>query len=280
MSANRVSRTSVGCGFALLALSLSACATADAPGSLSHDGGGTDAHFDVKPGTDTGELPGDDTAVPDEDSGSGKTDTKGGTDTGGGGTDTSTCTIPTGKVCGTDPQCGCPGKNCDITKVDGTRACVAAGPKKLHGACSAIGDCGAGLSCIAGNCLPFCDSSAGDCSGTCTNIQGGTPASPIPGYTVCFETCDPVSPSAVCGGGNCQLDGAGGTVCTAAGSATGAGGCSTSTPWACAAGYVCLTSNACAKWCRVGFPGDCSTGTCGSLSPPAMVGSTEYGVCP
>lgn len=265
--------------FALATVALAACATADGPGSTLHDGGGTDAHFDVKPGTDTGELPGDDTAPPDEDSGTGKTDTKSGTDTGGGGTDTSTCTIPSGKVCGTDPQCGCAGKNCDVTKTDGTRACVAAGSKALHDKCAAIGDCGAGLSCIAGNCLPFCDSSKGDCSGTCTNIQDSTGAS-IPGYTVCFESCDLVSPSSTCGAGNCQPDGSGGTVCTAAGTSTGAAGCSSSTPFSCAAGYICLTSNACAKWCRVGFPGDCSTGTCGSLSPAVMVGSTEYGVCP
>ena len=258
-----------------LAMVLAACAQADGPsGSVgTHDGGiGDGPHADVKPGTDTGTPPGEDTAPPAEDSGAGTKDTPGGTDS----ADASTCTIPAGKKCGTYPQCGCPGKNCDVTKVDGTRACVAAGPKNLHDKCSALGECAAGLSCIAGNCLPFCDSSGG-CKGACTTIQGGTPSADIPDYMVCFEDCDPVKPAAVCGSGNCQFNGTSQTVCTSAG--TGAAGCSTTTPFSCAAGYVCLTTNACAKWCRVGFPTDCAGGTCGPLTSKPTIGGVEYGVC-
>jgi hypothetical protein len=269
--------------FVFLASMLAACAQADPPGGTigTHDGGTDTSHADVKPGTDT-EVPGDDTAGGDDTRVG--TDSGGGKDTGG-GSDTSTCTIPTGKVCETWPQCGCPaGKNCDVTKVDGTRACTTAGGKKLHDKCTGYNQCDPGMSCIAGNCLQLCNKT-GDCpSGACVNITSGTPPSNIPGYLVCFEDCDPISPSSTCGAGACNFDASNDTVCTTAGTGTGAGGCSSTTPFSCAPGYVCITTststNECAKWCRVGVSSDCTGGTlCSSLTTPPTKGGVEYGVC-
>lgn len=254
----------------------------------------------------------DDTSTPfldsgkPKDSGGGGGDTTAGDDTGvpplddtgvvGVDTGPTTCTPPAGKVCGTLPQCGCTGgKNCDVTKVDGTTSCVAGGTISKNGKCTKIGECAVGFSCVAGLCLPFCNS-ASDCSGSgsprCQAVMytptGSTTSKPIPGFNVCEQQCDPVSPSSVCGSGvGCALvSSTGDTTCLAAGSATGPGAC-TSDVFACAPGYTCVpaaapsTGSDCLKWCRIGFPSDCSGAypTCYGFTDHPKIGGTEYGVC-
>ena len=90
--------------------------------------------------------------------------------------------------------------------------------------------------------------------------------------------CDPRNPGASCGSGKgCVFDGAG-TMCASAGTGTTAGGCVGSAS-ACAPQYVCVGSD-CMRWCRVGFPGDCTAGkSCLSLPSHPKYGGIEYGVC-
>ena len=237
--------------------------------------------FDVPhidgPGTDTRPPPGDTTTPPDD---TGTTSI----DTGPG------CPIPSGKACGWIPQCGCAaGQNCDFTAVDGTVSCEPAGSVPLNGKCSKLGDCGKGLTCIAGICMAFCGSAA-DCSSesgspVCHAVtDGGSPPKDVPGDLVCMQQCDPRSPASVCGSGvGCALLDDGNSTCTAAGTGGDAADC-TSSPFTCAPGLVCVntgsTTSECLAWCRVGSPGDCSGGlTCVSFSTPAMWKGTEYGVC-
>lgn len=245
---------------------------------------------DSTPGSDTGTAPdaeaGADTTPPPP------IDT--GTDT----PTTPTCSppAPSGHVCGTLPQCGCPGTdNCDVTKVDGSTSCVASGATKFNQPCTTLGECAKGLSCVAGLCLPFCNGTP-DCAAEtggalCEQVMyvptGSTTAAPVPGFMVCMQQCDPRSPSAICGTGNgCGfIDNAKGiTTCSSAGTATTAGSCSTD-PLACAPGYVCVNgatagTSDCDKWCRVGHPTDCtSPKKCLRFVTPPMFGTTEYGVC-
>jgi len=238
---------------------------------------------------------GEDTAFPPDDTSSttdstpspDAPDTGIGTDTTPPPPDTG-CTPPVGKICGIIPQCGCKsGENCDVTGIDGTTSCVAAGTKGLNAACKALGECSKGLTCIGDLCRPFCASTA-DCTGAtagaCNNVQAKDSTGKtidVPGLKVCFIACDPLNPSKTCGTAGCGFLSSGETSCVSAGTKTGAGGCSSTTPNACAPGYTCVSPTDCRRWCRVGFPGDCPTGkSCQSFSPPAPTYlGKEYGVC-
>ena len=199
-----------------------------------------------------------------------------------------TCPVPTGKACGWSPQCGCSaGQNCDFTKVDGTVSCVAAGSVGPNGTCKALGDCAAGLSCVAGLCLPFCSGDP-DCAGggaaICHTVSGGgSPPKDVPGMLVCMQQCDPHAPTAACGAGlGCSIvDGVKGeTTCTGAGISKSYSGCATDS-FACAPGYACIgAAGDCLAWCRVGVSGDCSGGRiCYSFTDHPKLGAVEYGVC-
>lgn len=223
----------------------------------------------IIPGDDSGG--GDDTSIiPTE-------------DTGGGGS----CTpaVGTGSTCGTFPQCGCSaGENCDIIQTDGKAECQSAGSAGLNEPCSALGDCVKGASCIGGLCRPFCGGDSDCGGGKCVNATytptGSSTPVDVPGFQICFTSCDPISPSSKCGSQNCTLLDDGTATCVGAGSAKGTGAC-TADPNACAPGYVCLSSGDCLHWCRVGMSGDCvsSGGTCTSFSTKVYLGSVEYGVC-
>jgi hypothetical protein len=261
----------------MVVLVATGCAQAESLGVVSSDAGGT---HDTKFGTDTSSS--DDTFTPPDDTGS-TIDT--------GTTADASCTVPTGKKCGTFPQCGCPGKNCDVTKADGTTGCVTAGTVGLHEKCTAIGQCQAGMSCTYGVCNPFCATDSDCTDAKCKTVQnipaGSTTPVDIPDFDVCFANCDPMNPSAACGskGGCLFVDGTD-TTCSAAGTAIGAGTCGGSLGgFNCAPGYVCVTTSGsttsdCKKWCRIGFDAtDCSSGVCGALTSAPTRGGTEYGVC-
>lgn len=185
-------------------------------------------------------------------------------------------------VCGVSPQCGCgPTQTCEVDQaaLDGTSSCVGAGSKAIATACTATSECAHGLTCIFGFCRPYCSSDGSKCAqagtGNCVHLNDSS-SSPIPNLLVCRLDCT-LDNATSCGGGagNCGPDDSGGTDCFPAG---GSKTCSSSTPFACQAGYVCLTSNVCKKWCKAGS--NCSSGACGSLSPAVLVGGQEYGVCP
>ncbi len=249
------------------AASVFGCAEATDPLADVRRDGGTNTDSAV-PGDDTGTVvPGDDTGTTPGD--------------GGGG-----CTVPTGKVCTMVPQCGCSAsQNCDVTKTDGTTACVAAGSAPIMEPCDAIGQCQKGSSCIGGLCKKQCNTEADCPSGNiCDQVMytptGSTTSQPVVGFKVCqVDSCDVLSPAAKCGSANCVLVEDGSSFCIPSGTGVGIGGCSEADPLTCAQGYICVNGNECLKWCRVGFS-DCSLGeTCGGFTTPHFVGGVEYGVC-
>lgn len=223
-------------------------------------------------------LPIEDTATTTKDSGpvdTGKADT--------GPTDAA-CAPPSGVVCTTFPQCGCPSQACDVTGTDGKTACVPAGTRGRHQRCTDYGQCARGFSCVYDVCMPFCGATS-DCSAAvCRNVQYVDPVSKltkdIPGFRVCMAQCDPINPTTACGSSTtCLFTSSTATTCAAAATSTTAGTCAAD-PFACAPGYVCVGTGDCKRWCRIGFTGDCPTGkTCGKLTTAPTIGTIEYGVC-
>jgi hypothetical protein len=208
--------------------------------------------------------------------------------TGAGGTGGGNCTPPVaGGACDTSPQCGCnSGQACVVVnQTTGSTGCVAAGSVQPAQNCSSGSTCIAGYDCVGQACKKYCDS-ATDCGGgqdcvqvSVTDSSGNS--TPIPSMKVCTTGCALENPGAVCGSGlNCyqasQTSSA--TDCGPAGTGTGASGCSQTDPTTCAPGYVCLTDNSCAHWCRVGMS-DCPTGSCANLQTPPVINGVTYGIC-
>ncbi|MBK7401544.1 MAG: hypothetical protein IPJ34_36155 [Myxococcales bacterium] len=242
-----------------------------------------DTSLDTGVGPDTGTSP--DTGALD----TGVADT-GATDTGIADTG---CKPTDGAACTPLPQCGCgAGLNCDLTSVDGSASCVPAGSKGLHGSpCTPVWSsgtasaCAKGFTCVLGACQEFC-ATATDCSkagASCLAIEyyDGTTTKSIPGTKACAAPCDPLTPSKVCGAStNCLFADTTHTTCAGAGAGIGASGCSSTNPFSCAPGYLCLSTNECRRWCRIGFAGDCPSGkTCGALTDHPKLSGVEYGVC-
>ncbi|MGZ3424443.1 MAG: hypothetical protein ACXVEE_41675 [Polyangiales bacterium] len=244
-------------------------------------GGNTDAEeaddtldFETDPGIDVG--PGDTDSI---DSATAEAASDVATETGG-------CTVPAGKTCSTFPQCGCAsGQNCEVTADDGNRSCVAAGTKKLNEACGDFGECEKGLSCgLYGLCVPFCNVTA-DCLSSSMDCRqarvssGDAGLADIPDYKTCETNCDPINPSKSCGTASCAFDDTAATVCVPAGTGTTFASCK-KTGAACAAGYACIGTGDCHRWCRVGFAGDCPGGkACTTFSDHPKLGGVEYGYC-
>ena len=207
--------------------------------------------------------------------------------TGAGGSGGGNCTPPVaGGACDTSPQCGCnSGQACVVVdQTTGSTGCVAAGTIQPAQNCSS-GTCVAGYDCVGSACKKYCDS-ASDCGGgqdcvqvSVTNSSGTS--TPIPSMKVCTSGCALENPGAVCGSGlNCYQSSqtSSATDCGPGGSGTGANGCSSADATTCAPGYVCLTDNSCAHWCRVGMS-DCLTGSCGNLQTPPVINGVTYGIC-
>ncbi len=193
--------------------------------------------------------------------------------------DSGSCkTAPPSNVCGVAPQCGC-GSNqtCYVTDVAGTVACIGAGSKPMGATCSATSECAVGLTCELGACHSFCEGGS-TCSNPKTSVcvqledgNGGT----VPNDNICRIKCSLDSPATACGTGNCTFVEGGNTDCVGSGTSTS---CSSSNPFACQQGSLCLTDNTCHKWCKVG--NSCPTGSCTAFSSPAVVNGVEYGFCP
>jgi collagen type VII alpha len=221
--------------------------------------------------------------------GTGAGGSTGGTGAGGstGGTGGGNCTPPVpGGVCDTAPQCGCTnGQACVVTNpTTGMTGCANPGNVQPNQNCSS-GSCVAGYECVGSACKKYC-SSAADCGGQdCIQVtytpSGGSPTN-IPGMMVCTSGCKLENPGTVCGSGlTCYQASQTGsaTDCGPAGTGTGANGCTSADPTTCAPGYICLTDNSCAHWCRIGFSSDCPSGTCANLQTPPVINNVTYGVC-
>lgn len=252
------------------------CKLRDCGAAIGGGDGATDEDTDVVP--DEG-LPPEDTRADSTAVDTGKPDTTS-TDVG--------CSVPSGSTCSTFPQCGCSSSlACDVTSVDGKQTCVAAGTKTLNQKCTDFGQCAPGFSCVYDLCMPFCASTP-DCTAAgspgCRNVQyvdsATSTTKDIPGFKVCFQQCDPINPSKVCGASTtCLFSSPTQTTCAAAGTSTTAGSCA-SDAFTCAPGYICVGTGDCRRWCRVGFTGDCPTGkTCGKLTTAPTISGIEYGVC-
>jgi hypothetical protein len=223
----------------------------------------------------------------------------GGVGGGTGGVGGTNCTPPVpGGACDTAPQCGCPaGQRCTVQNTQGISSCVPDGTTQQYQSCSTGTECVAGTECVGSACKPFCNTTA-DCPGTlreCVQVTytptGGTPT-PIPGFMICSSGCALEAPQALCGPGlGCYAtsDPPTATDCAAAGTGVGVDACCVTPPCndpdpmdgtKCAPAHVCLTTGDCRKWCRVGFPGDCPSGTCTGFTTPYLVNGTQYGVCP
>lgn len=189
------------------------------------------------------------------------------------------------------PQCGCPqGQKCTFHSTQGAY-CIDDGTIDGGEECLGSG-CKAGYFCVGyvgppQTCHQFC-ADDGDCEapgGVCileVSGSGGSAAS----TTLCSENCNPVT------GVGCPVVGMKCdalldegppertfTMCLPAG--TGTQGQTCSGLGDCAQGLSCFTvgsDHLCLTWCDRSNP-QCPVGSCNSLSTPAIVGSTEYGVC-
>lgn len=187
-------------------------------------------------------------------------------------------TAPPSNVCGVSPQCGC-GSNetCYVTDATGTVACIGAGSKPMGSSCKSTSECALGLTCELSACHAFCNQ--GSCTDpkttSCVDLQDGNGGT-VPNDSICRIKCSLDSPSTACGTGNCTpINNGAETDCIGAGTSTT---CSTSNPWSCQQGAVCLTDNTCHKWCKVGT--SCPSGSCQALNPSINVDGVDYGVCP
>jgi hypothetical protein len=217
-------------------------------------------------------------------------DTSTTTDTGpqdtGPAIDVSNCvTSPPSNVCGVFPQCGCSSnQTCEVnqTALDGTSSCIMAGTKTTGQACTATaGQCASGLTCIWGECHPYCGTSGAMCTDPLTNYCVNLTDSsnnPIPNLLICHINCQLQDPSACGGGGEGCIYFATDTVdCYPVGTS---GTCS-ATNTECKPGDVCVQQGAvytCAPWCRIGM-NDCTSGTCNAFSMPPTVDGQQYGYC-
>jgi hypothetical protein len=206
------------------------------------------------------------------------------------------CSPPVGLgVCDTTPQCGCDtGENCDVTITDGTTECVGSGPIAPRHACSDVGDCQKGSTCVSGSCSTFCEDSSSTCPGLgahCNQVtySGGL----IPGFFVCSDNCYPVNPTQedatwdACGPGlGCYPTPAQGSYC--AGPTTPSGtqftdcydlnGLPDDTQ--CAPGYFCSENLYCQKYCLRETPFCPNFMTCyGFRGRPMIAGPKEIGFC-
>jgi hypothetical protein len=182
----------------------------------------------------------------------------------------------------------------------GATGCVPTGAGAKYGACTQLGECQAGLECLFGVCVPFCDLTA-DCADRpgqqCQQVEfrgadGGIVAPPS--FKVCTAQCALENPSAVCGAGvTCGLvsDTSPATDCfNVPGTGTDGADCSANGFADCGPGFVCITTtpsdggaprDACRHWCRVGYGSDCPVAgsTCRLLNNSPMVGAYTYGIC-
>jgi hypothetical protein len=247
------------------AVIVSACATAALP-TTTEDGGSPDVNAGTNDSSANDVSTAHDSAVMDV---------------------VSNCQVsPPSNVCGVFPQCGCGAmQTCEVnqTTLDGSSSCIQAGTSGVGEPCTAtLNQCAAGLTCVWGECHPYCGTAGATCSNpgtnTCVNLTSGTTMANIPNFLVCHIDCQLQDATSCNGTGEgCIIFSDGSTDCYAVGTAST---CSASTQ--CKPGDECVydgvSTYTCVAWCRVGL-NDCTSGTCNAFGTPVMVGSQEYGYC-
>lgn len=292
--------------FSSLLVLASACAKAASTGgdggATSGPGGDSTTGNPTTGGTSTSTSTG--SAPASTGSGGASANTGGGASTGSSPTSTGSTTTSTssGAVCAEDPckltvpQCGCAaGEQCSVS--GSSRACVPGG-NTPNGQPCANAECSPGLLCastgpgVTSTCNKFCDSDA-DCvapGGLCLIGLNDPNQNPIPGVTLCTESCDPTTnigcPAAAT---SCQVGSESGgqmrffTRCLGAGAGKQGTTCASSAD--CAPKFGCFnTTNPmavkCLKHCKASAPNGCPAGTqCVFSQPPELVGAEEYGAC-
>ena len=188
-------------------------------------------------------------------------------------------------LCGLAPQCGCgPQETCDVdypAKSTGETRCVQSTANGAIGSrCTLTSQCAVGLACWNSTCKPYCAKENTPCglpkTNTCAQLYD-TQNAPIPNATVCGINCRLDDPT-TCGGSpnGCIWTGGNDTDCFDL-SKYNTFSCSQQSPW-CAAGYICLQNNTCAKACEVG-KGFCGNLYCTPFGSAFIVQGVEYGVC-
>jgi hypothetical protein len=194
-------------------------------------------------------------------------------------------TAPPSNVCGLDPQCGCGTNTCEVNRVklDGTTECVASGNNPVKTPCNDTTECAQGLTCLWGVCRPYCSQDGTDCGKAsttkCIQVQNSQ-SQPILNLLVCRLDCTLDDTGQSCGGNGrgCVYDGTNSATDCFDLSQYGTTTCSQNAPY-CAAGYVCLSTYACARWCNINAPNCAGNTTCKPLQTPPMVNGKTYGVC-
>jgi hypothetical protein len=197
------------------------------------------------------------------------------------------------EACTLVAQTGCPaGRACDLADSDtGDTEC-----RRIdrdgddRSLCDDAFDCGAGFTCVddpAGesSCLRYCQDE-GDCDnpgGACDVELVDSAGDPIPGVTLCTQSCNPVTSNGCPPTWGCQVyTGNDSTACRPSGPGGHMAVCTGDED--CRVGYGCVNAGqlVCLRNCRVGVTGVCSqlSGTiCTGYQDPAIIGGVEYGVC-
>jgi hypothetical protein len=208
---------------------------------------------------------------------------------------------PTCSPCQLVDQCGCGGgEACDLggpSPGQGTTTCRAVtAPGTAASTCSGTTTCASGFTCLGpaggASCKRFCKGD-GECDGgggLCT-VQVTYNNVPIPGVKVCSPKCDPFTAVGCPTGWGCHFyynnsESRSFTWCAPAGG--GGQGAACLDDGDCSAGHGCFCTDAlclqqkCLKSCQrapAGGPGCTGGRTCFALTPPATIGTIEYGVC-
>jgi cysteine-rich repeat protein len=206
----------------------------------------------------------------------------------------STCQIEAPVDCELVPQSGCPsGQACDLDDDDDgsteCRAITTAGNE--DDACTVTTACAAGYSCVSdfslASCYEFCTSDA-QCSGVgsrCFIELADDMGDPIPGVTMCSNSCDPLAQTGCPAGMGCIVGNmAGGDVTDCREMGTDPDGSPCNSTLECLSGSLCVTradmTRRCQEMCNVNGPDTCAgASTCGGFSNPVTFGAVEIGTC-
>jgi hypothetical protein len=170
--------------------------------------------------------------------------------------------------------------------------CAAAGATAPNAPCTSE-TCTKGYTCVSDTCRSYCET-ASDCATSarqdCVQVVRGD--QDIVGFKVCRPHCDLRDPRNLAKDGSFGACGSEATCVWVQDGTDSFTSCDAASPKStcqsdtdCAPGYGCFaTTDACAKWCRVGVAGDCTAGqSCRVLSPKVTVqvsgGTREYGLC-
>jgi hypothetical protein len=234
---------------------------------------------------------------------SGTTDSNGTVDDGGvvdSAPDANTCAT---QPCSILPQCGCASGACDIDGTDlmGTACRTIMSPGIETTTCAGPKECDHGYVCLGATgqaaCHKYCsqNSDCGSPRGQCVIdiTSGGMPIAGIP--PACSSNCDPTSTNPAecpatykCGLFTSTHNGSPVKIsdCSKAGSGVQATSCKTASGGddaLCGKGYLCTTLDGgtnynCRRICQV-TASNCGARTCKTFTTPHTINGVEYGVC-